>query len=341
MAKIYVYDENSWEYLYDEMEKVYVKNLKDEEEIVPYDEDFLTYRIKGTSSGDKIDVDAYGSTKYGWIIDAKGGNDNITFFYSSDNSENGVHIDGGSGNDSIKLSDCYGDVFGNNGNDKIEISSFSGAVIGARGNDTIIFDNPKYSSFYYINGDGNDVVSIEGGDYRSVNFSIKGNISGYKISGVDHIISIGKGSITFKNVENGVKNFIDGRSHISLPHYIGKDYKFYYGVEEDDEDDWEYVEYIDGRAFTSVYDYKDGDNFIYEKGVRSTINGYKGDDYIIVGALLNVIKYSPGDGNDTIYANGYCDSIYDTVVGNNLVQYLPISKLRTIAAMRSLKEATM
>ena len=134
--------------------------LGDEEDMEDFDDDYAV--VKGTSGADNITVNLPGQ--------------NVNDY--SDDQGYDVAIKAGAGND------------------KIIINGYVFAGINAgKGNDTLIQGtNDAYLRLEYANGDGNDVVSLRGSSNFSLDLS-SGKISNYKISGKDHILTIGSGSV--------------------------------------------------------------------------------------------------------------------------------------------------
>ena len=239
------------------------------------DEFGFSASIPGTSSADVITVDL----PY----------DEEDYYNYGDSDYGEMYIDAKGGNDKISV--------------KVSVASYV-EIKGGKGNDTITNEGVDGDFILrYANGDGKDVVYGMGLVYLT-----SGSVSKYKISGNDHILSIGSGSITFKDYENH-KNYIDGRTRL----YVSSKSKSTF--------------YIDGQAFNYVnatytgaaeddytynYSFKGtkGNDYINAYGEDNTINGGKGNDQIdIYGSEYydkDIIQYASGDGDDTIcYARYY------------------------------------
>ena len=126
------------------------------------------------------------------------GNDSI----SNSNGGNNVVIDGGKGNDDIYNVGANVSISGGAGNDSIESYGDNATITGGKGNDLIAiareyYDNGASSIIQYASGDGddtvtgfssNDILHITSGDYTA------------EVSGTDVIFTVGKGTITLKDV---------------------------------------------------------------------------------------------------------------------------------------------
>ena len=201
-----------------------------------------------------------------------------------------------------------------------------------KGNDTVVFDEGNSRSvFMYANGDGND--SIFGFD----NFSegiirlTSGSISSYTLDNGNHILRIGRGSITLANVKNdGIRirtrnknyRYVNGRA-FNDPDYNGNNFYTTTPVKGTTADDFINVggqdvtikagvgnDYIVNDAYVAnrffVINGEDGDDTITNVGSYCTLNGGAGSDVIHVGGFQNVVEYKQGDGNDTVF--GYDDN---------------------------------
>ncbi|MBR1396334.1 MAG: hypothetical protein IJ563_02210, partial [Selenomonadaceae bacterium] len=255
------------------------------------------------------------------VVTGTSGADSIT------NTTNKVTIDAGDGNDTINNNNPYSpysgeavSISGGAGNDLINDGGGNNSLIGGKGNDTI---NLSSGVIQYANGDGADVVSMYGGDYYkgiTLKLAAGTTISKYAINTrtSDHTLTIGKGSITFKNIDSFIKN-LDHMSKLSVrTAKTGGGY--------------EYTKYVNGVAFNdnvsvnsngyTEYLTKGTDNAdyidVYGYDNEMTVDGGAADDYLDVGGDgLNIIG---GAGKDTIFASSITNSTVDGGADNDLIQ---------------------
>jgi len=276
-------------------------------------------------------------------IDGGAGNDTINNFSTATDSTitggdgadvmhnygSNVTIDGGAGDDEIaNFGDTdesfpYGlnvSINGGEGNDLIKNDGGTNLTIGGGAGDDQIYNASDSKNYYVYNeGEGNDTInnySYSGGTF-SDNYELQINSSsGWSSveSGNDIVVKVSDGSITLVDAV-GSNVTITGDTGDTVG---GETSKEIYLTEYDDD----YTNTLEGATIhalsgndtlsnsqANVVLYGEGDNdSITNTGANITINAGAGDDTISLAssATENVIEYTDGDGNDTVY--GYNDS---------------------------------
>ncbi len=180
-------------------------------------------------------------------------------------------------------------INGSEGNDSIEGTVAADAVFGGSGNDTI---NTRQGDDVVFGEGGNDVIDVcEGND---IVYGGEGNDSILGGNGRDTLYG-GAGNDTIKG-GNDNDTIYGGDGDDVLEGGDGYD-AIYGGAGNDTIRNTLKANYIDGG---------DGDDYIETANGSDTIIGGKGNDYIKIGGSIDklpIVRYSLGDGNDTIYSN--------------------------------------
>ena len=143
-------------------------------------------------------------TLYGWgnLVLIAGGEDN-DILYSGDLNNT---VLGQSGNDIITNEGAYGLIYGGEDNDyisNVSTASYS-TIIGGEGDDTITLDSSAVgTTLIYTKGEGNDVVYGFNSDDK---LSIKDGMYSLMDSGNDLFVTVGNGSICFKDLGRSTIN---------------------------------------------------------------------------------------------------------------------------------------
>lgn len=231
----------------------------------------------GTDGGDVITVTK--GENFGIIVDINGEQTN----YSFGDSRNLV-IDGGKGNDTIKIDKRVGShllITGGEGNDYIQ---------GGAGNDTII-DN--YGCNTIIGGQGDDTIIAQGLDFveGSGNMAPNGRQELIKNADINGNVLIGgKGN---DYIEGGKGNdLISAGSGNDVVYGLGGNDLIVSFSGQD---------YVDGGRGNDIIRDNQGNNMIF---------GGMGDDAIEVGQGRNVVV--TGAGHDTLSAQGNATKAYIT-----------------------------
>lgn len=240
-------------------------------------------------------------------------------------------------NNDISNSKSSTKLNGTKKNDYIYNEAHHVTITAGKGNDTVELAPGSSRCLYkYANGDGNDTIIGFDNFTEGVIQLTSGKISNYTINPQtnDHVIKIGKGSITLKNIKTDkvaiktkTKNYryINGKA-FNDPNYNGDN--FYTNDPVKGTTDNDYIN-VGGDKVTinadSGDDYVNIDNNYANKyfiinggegndtlsniGSYSTFVGGLGDDIIHNNSFGAVIKYINGDGNDTIYGYNSTDTI--------------------------------
>lgn len=221
--------------------------------------------------------------------------------------------------------------------DNIYNSAHHVTVNAGKGNDIVEFASGSLRSIYkYANGDGNDTIIGYDNFTEGVIQLTSGNISTYSIDSEtgDHVLKIGKGSITLKNVKTDTiaiktksKNYryVKGKA-FNDPKYNGNNYYITYPIEGTKYDDFINVggenvtinadagdDFIVNDAYVAnkyfLINAGVGNDTISNFGNYATINAGAGDDVIYANGFGEIIKYIKGDGNDLIYGFNSYDTI--------------------------------
>ena len=231
------------------------------------------------------------------------GNDDI------ENEGSNVTITGGDGADTIENEGSKVSISGDAGNDEIDSEGFNVTISGGKGDDVIIFEkNSRNNVIEYAKGDGNDVIYNFDASNR---LNITGGTYTRATVGNDVILSIGKNSITLKNVKgktiningtlDGGNSSTGGGSSIEGK-YINntKNRKTVDGTAYDDT--------IKNSGGEVTINAGAGDDEINNKSSNVVINGGAGDDEI--DNKNSNVTITGGSGNDELDnagANVYID----------------------------------
>ena len=298
------------------------------------------------SAGDDNDtVENYGEKV---TIETGAGNDKIinrgndvTIDAGDDNDTVEVHhhnvtVEAGGGNDSIRL----GEVTGSDSNNTFAIRVNAGAnndtvesyvsyvtITGGEGDDLISLSaNVTNNVIEYRDGDGHD--EIRGLTNDNTLKILSGKVSKVTVEGNDVILTVGAGSLRFKNFSNKefkvtaadgevfkYKLFLDNVTKEPAGSIVGgKGQTTLYGTANSDRfygsnagdliygnggNDNLYGEGGDDSIYGG-----DGNDNIFDGSGTNTLVGGKDDDTIYAGGINNLILYNFGDGNDKISGSG-------------------------------------
>ena len=221
------------------------------------------------------------------------------------NGENQT-ISGGAGNDTITVYGKNSKFYGDAGNDYIAIGKTAESVnvYGGAGADSIA----NHGTNVTVNGDADNDSITNDGENVLINAGA-GNDSIINRYAENVSISGGDGNDTLTN--SGSNSSIDGGKGDYL------DWNTYYNNSGSNKYDDE-----NGNSKVAITG-GEGNDSIYNRGNNVTIEGGAGDDYINNSAQNVLYKYTPGDGNDTIYGYTASDTIliasrnYSTTSGSN------------------------
>ena len=317
--------DKSWESLLDITSgKVSSVKIKGDDQIVKVGSGSITLKNIGANAQVKVKNDGNYSVYIGGkafndlnkgksYYDSKGytsvnGTKNNDYTYTYGNS---FTIDGGAGNDYLIEGGYDSKIYGGKGKDTIiNDSTFRGfvdggegndyihnvvygymTVVGGKGNDTIELDTSfKFSGsvIQYNDGDGKDViVGYENNDTIQL-MSSTTSITKSAVKGDDVILTIGKGTITLKNMKDKPVTVMDSAGNVTSAIY-GNGIIGITGTAGND--------YLVGTASKDSIDALAGND---------TLNGGKGDDILTGGEGNDTFIYTNGGGKDTItdYSEG-------------------------------------
>ncbi len=312
--------------------------------ICNYDGDSVTIDVgAGNDSvcnhyGDKISIHSGDGNDfvcnfsgYNVSINAGDGNDTIL-----DNAGGDIRIDAGAGNDSIVNENGYGvSINGGAGNDTIGNTGMYATVNGGTDDDLISLNNdPLHSSGYnnsvveYADGDGNDTVY--GFTERDTLKITSGEIGAHYKSGNDYIVEVGTGSITFKNIGDGLIQLCDSANRMSALNcagiYNGTSTVTVTGTSSADSilNVGEYSKINAGAGDDSIFNFES----TYRSGYHVTVEAGMGNDYVnnCDGWWVSI---NGGDGNDTVCNSGWNATIdagngSDLIINNRGSNYVSI-----------------
>ena len=158
--------------------------------------------LNGTSDADTIFNFASNVT-----IRAGAGADFITNNADSTGAAEDVVIDGDVGNDTLINESARVSINAGDGKDRITNSGNNVTIRGGKGNDTVE-GSSKNTTYEYASGDGNDV--IRNLDNTDTLYIIDGSVYELVTVGSDRSVSIGTGSIKFKNASTKTINVMGG-----------------------------------------------------------------------------------------------------------------------------------
>ena len=233
------------------------------------------------------------------IYFSSGSKNDIVKGYEGNDTINGLlqnaNVHGGEGNDYIQAA---GELYGDEGDDTI---AGSGVITGGKDNDVIYTSNcHAHNSINYSSGDGNDTfmthsdndtISLSGVSLNNVyysgglNFGLGSN-GGIKVSDADHkFIHISSGGLNTyllngNKVVKAVNNFSSGANVT----------------------DSSGIAFIYNGGVSAKVNSSGAADFIYNSDYAqfTTIDGGLGNDTINDHSAASVVKYVPGQGNDSI-----------------------------------------
>ncbi len=290
----------------------YIVNREDDQTLVgtEYDdtiENYSGHRVV-ISAGDENDI-VRNTDGRNALIELGAGDD-----FLNNSSGDYATISAGDGNDSINNSDGYWTTIdGGAGNDFIVLNDSEEVTVRAGlGNDTVVNRGGTNNIYEYADGDGNDVIDgFEEDDTFSV---VDGTIGGSQKSGDDVIVTVGSGTVTFKNIGDiQIQTIVDGEDVTLNPELTT--------IENSDADNvingTEGKDHIVNGAASSEYstlglrttvNALGDDDTIENYGHQAVLNGNNGAEYIRNYAAFNV-SIDGGAGDDTIYNSGSFASI--------------------------------
>ncbi len=239
-------------------------------------------------------------------INSGAGNDSIC------NLGANVTIDAGAGDDFILNAGADNDstynagknvtINAGDGNDSIDNRGKNVTIDAGAGNDFISLDSSaSLNVIQYASGDGNDTISglkssdtiriVDGANYSTVK------------NGDDVIISLNGGSMLLKNYSSPV-NIVGGNyNEVGISVTNTQSYKFISGTDGDDY----IVSSTDDESdpfYEVTLDAGDGNDTIYDMGVRSYIDAGAGNDSVYVYGSIHFDTRQAtvlgGEGDDTI-----------------------------------------
>ena len=203
----------------------------------------------------------------------------------------------------------YGDAEAN----VLYASNKGGTLRGFTGNDILYGGNSK-DTFYYANGDGNDVIRNYGSGTDVVQVA-SGTVT-TQISGYDLLLKVGKGAIrivdgTTKNVllKEGSKAVRTIKGYKKLPssavYNTSQTTVTLKNTAKETFDSRSYnttIRTIDGKAAAAAVNIygNSAANTIYAGKKGGTLRGFGGNDTLYGGAGTDTFYYVNGDGNDII-----------------------------------------
>lgn len=267
------------------------------------------------------------------------------------NSDKGLTLDGGNGNDEIDGTRYSDTIIGGNDNDEIRTGLGADTVTGGKGLNTIEYDN-----IFFVDG---DKINLTKGEQLVLDFStLEDAIFGYKVNGKDLDITvtamaydeetynpIGLHSGTLKLLNYATKEiadsvkirtseFLDGvelksmwlDEYSTLKNYtgsflrdnvIGENYKLY-------KDKNKTIIQDDYTKKGLTFDTKDGDDMIIGSDYSDTIKGGNGNDTITGGSGNDIIY---GGASTYIDEGNYSNNLYFNIGdGHDTIQMDPKGK---------------
>ena len=282
---------------------------------------YNNYSAATIYAGDGNDTVQNQSMGYRSYIAGGNGSDYIYGFFVNST------LDGGAGNDTFYLR--QGDGYG----------SYT-TIIGGTGNDTIRADGGNQRVYFYEEGDGDDV--IYSARSRDTLYIGDGTYTTAR-SGNDFVVSVGKGSVTFKNISSmnivggeeedepstvGV-NLRNTKSNVSLTGAAGNDTIYnsgkYVTITAGDGDDSIYSSNNSYNGAFVTINAGSGNDTITGRFGGSSVSAGAGNDRISMSGDVDLATINPGAGNDTVYMDNY-DGFnvyqYSAGDGNDVIYYL-------------------
>ncbi|MBR0062505.1 MAG: calcium-binding protein, partial [Selenomonadaceae bacterium] len=253
--------------------------------------------VWGESGNDTVQGDYATSKIYGGE-----GNDFISLTTYSFNS-----IDGGAGHDTIITGGRKHSVNGGSGNDRISLSGDDLTINGGKGSDTIYSVGDRVSIF---GGKGNDSIqngaletNSKGGDSVSVNFGSGDNFF-FNMQGKNVTLQAGSG-------KDSIHNYRGDSLRVNLGG--GNDYFNAYQSKNVTVSGGDGADNLNAKGGEKFYCNAGAGNdtvWISDGMKLATVIGGKGNDSIrLQDTTNNLIKYSSGDGKDTITGFSATDTL--------------------------------
>ena len=265
-----------------------------------------------TGSWNDEDATQYANSTY---LDGGAGNDTLVNVFEIDN----ITMRGGAGNDYIKNDGTHTKVYGDAGSDTIEFGEGDMTVEYSEGDgdDVIVNFNPT------------DDFSIASGYHNLIHLNDV-SISGSALSATNVIVTVGSGTMTFKNARGKAIHFLDadgtqvirafGNSSVST------------GIDNVSIETSNRLDSVESFGNNVTINTGEGNDTIWLMGTNTTLDAGAGNDNIYAsGQSLSI---DAGDGNDAIFSNFSSDGNYITVhggkgddlidlpsLGNGVIQY--------------------
>ena len=283
-----------------------------------------------------IDTGEGDDTIWSWgansTLNAGSGNDSIT------NHVLNITMDGGSGNDTlINWNDAMEvKMSGGDGEDYLQNHGYNVTIEGGAGNDSVYNEG---NGAFINTGGGNDTVRNWEGTYLRIELG-DGNDTVENCIGHNASINAGDGADYINNSTSNYASIYAGYGNDFVWNWEGTNAKIELGAGNDSITNWygssstiaggSGADFIHNNAanYSSIDAGADNDTIRNESSERVTISGGSGDDLVSIdgSSSYTMIKYSQGDGYDTIYGYNSGDTIslgggYYTreTVGSNIV----------------------
>ena len=209
---------------------------------------------------------------------------------------------GGDGNDELYGGAGKDELYGESGNDKLYGGDGNDKLHGGAGNDILSGGAGKDIFIYKCGNDsGKDIITDYKAGEDTLHISSEETISKTKLSGNNVVFTVGKGSITLKNVSDKTISLSDHRGSYTVSNTtikLGKDFS----STMDAQKFLSSVKTIDGRNAAGYFVWITGnlqDNIIYAGKNGGTYKGGAGNDQLYGGAGDDCLNGD--DGNDILY----------------------------------------
>ena len=278
--------------------------------------------------GSKISMDGgtgddYLTNIFGRDVIMNGGADNDEFI----NNGNSVTVNGDNGNDvitsvpldSLASVNKYVEIYGGDGDDNILSAGEETTIYGGSGNDKISNLNGTSGNVKIFGETGNDNITNKGNNttvYGGEGDDHIGNTSGSNV-----LIRGGKGTDSITNVRGSNVVMLGGDDNDTVGN--GGSFATIMGGNGSD---MLITAPLNGTVnnHVKIYGGNDDDTIISDSE-KVTVTAGAGNDRIILGenAKNNLIKYTSGDGNDTVESFGTTDTLsiaggtYSTQISGN------------------------
>ena len=273
--------------------------------------------IYGGTGNDKLNGDAGNDVLFGGVGNdtLDGGADNDTLF--GDASDDIIYgnigndkLYGGTGNDTLDGGAGNDTLDGGAGNDTLKGGTGNDILYGGTGND-ILHGGTGKDAFWYDNGDGNDTIT----DYANDDIIWIGNgkISQAVYSGMDTVLTIGKGSLTLKNtfgktiwvkyLDGTKEKYVEEAKESNPTAVLGTDIKESFDLSKYNLKAKNKAINIDARNHNddlTIYA-NERANVIWAGNGGSSIYAGRGNDVIYAGNGRDYIYYDEDGGDDIVY----------------------------------------